>query len=118
MRARPCSDEFPPPATYVFAGFMQLRTGLILSFSLLKSTININPTGPKHNHLGSRAIVTAPGHLSGLSTIGTPIALGRPITPEDARPGAPYVAVLSDERWRRYCGGIFRFFPQGRLFRS
>src|SRR5438128_8074694 len=35
-------------------------------------------------------------------TIGMPMALGRPITPEDARPGAPYVAVLNDEGWRRY----------------
>jgi hypothetical protein len=37
-------------------------------------------------------------------TIGMLMALGRPITPEDARPGAPYVAVLSDEGWRRYFG--------------
>jgi predicted permease len=35
-------------------------------------------------------------------TIGMRMTLGRPITPEDARPGAPYVAVLSDEGWKRY----------------
>jgi predicted permease len=37
-------------------------------------------------------------------TVRIPMALGRPITLEDARPGAPYVAVLSDEGWRRYFG--------------
>src|SRR5262249_25543391 len=37
-------------------------------------------------------------------TVRLPMALGRPITTDDARPGAPYVAVLSDEGWRRYFG--------------
>src|SRR5574337_1307204 len=37
--------------------------------------------------------------------LGVPPLIGRPLTPEDAKPGAPPVVVLSHKAWQRKFGG-------------
>ena len=51
---------------------------------------------------GDRALVVSGNFASALG-VGT--SLGRPISPEDDRPGAPPVAVLTNTGWQRLFGG-------------
>jgi predicted permease len=54
--------------------------------------------------VGERSELAAAGTVTGnyFSVLGVRAALGRMLVPDDERPGAPPVAVLSDLAWRRH----------------
>jgi predicted permease len=74
----------------------------ICAFQTPEDTLSVRFEGPQHG-----AAQLAQGKLvSGnfFSVLGVAAALGRPLTPEDDRPGAPPVAVVSFEYWRSKLG--------------
>jgi predicted permease len=74
----------------------------ICAFQTPEDTLSVRFEGPQHG-----AAQLAQGKLvSGnfFSVLGVNAALGRPLTPEDDRPGAPPVAVVSFEFWRSKLG--------------
>ena len=76
----------------------------ICAFQTPEDTLAVHVEGPAQRG----AAQVAQGKLvSGnfFSVLGVRAALGRPLTPEDDRPGAPPVAVVSFEYWRSKLGG-------------
>ncbi len=76
----------------------------ICAFQTPEDTLSVRFEGPQHRG----AAQVAQGKLvSGnfFSVLGVRAVLGRPLTPEDDRPGAPPVAVASFEYWRSKLGG-------------
>jgi predicted permease len=76
----------------------------ICAFQTPEDTLSVRLEGPK----ARGAAQVAQGKLvSGnfFSVLGVSAAMGRPLTSEDDRPGAPPVAVVSFEYWRGKLGG-------------
>jgi predicted permease len=76
----------------------------ICAFQTPEDTLAVHLEGPRQHG----AAQVAQGKLvSGnfFSVLGVSAAMGRPLTPEDDRPGAPPVAVVSFEYWRSKLGG-------------
>ncbi|HXX22619.1 MAG TPA: ABC transporter permease [Terriglobia bacterium] len=74
----------------------------VCAFQTPEDTLSVRFEGPQHG-----AAQLAQGKLvSGnfFSVLGVSAALGRPLTPEDDRTGAPPVAVVSFEYWRSKLG--------------
>ena len=91
------SGSFPYPAYLDFAkqarGFSD-----IFAFSYLEDPITISVEGV--------ASLANPQMVSGnfFKGYGAPVLIGRPITPEDDRPDAPPVAILTYPFWQRVYG--------------
>jgi len=60
--------------------------------------------GPVRVRIDGPPVMIVATHITGnyLSTLGIAAAMGRTFTPEDARPGAQPVIVLSDAGWKRF----------------
>lgn len=78
----------------------EARTGVFEGLSIIdRPTVTLTGDGPPERVSAHRATVEI------LDVMGVTPRLGRGFTPEDGRPGAPDVVLLSDGFWQRRFGG-------------